>query len=210
MMRPETSADLRAGSSSPTARRSLARFITELLAPAPMASALLLIVALHSAASPAAALRWALVAILFGCALPFLYIIRGVRRRRLSDHHVRVRQQRPLPIVVALCSVLIGLALLFILGAPRQLLIVVAAMAVGLVVSLVITLVWKISVHTGTVAGSIVILALIFGPAVLIFELLAALVGWARVELGDHTLAQVVGGGMIGAATAAVVFLLLR
>jgi membrane-associated phospholipid phosphatase len=175
-----------------------------------MASALLLIVALHSAASPAAALRWALVAILFGCAFPFLYIIRGVRRRRLSDHHVRVREQRLLPITVALCSVLVGLALLFVLGAPRQLLIVVAAMAVGLVVSLLITLVWKISVHTGTVAGSIVILALIFGPAVLAFEVLAAIVGWARVELGDHTPAQVVGGGIIGAMTAAAVFTLLR
>lgn len=203
-------ADERAVAPKRKVRRSLARLITELLAPAPMASGLLLIVALHSAASPAAALRWAVVAILFGCALPFLYIIRGVRRRRLSDHHVRVREQRLVPITVALCSVLVGLALLVFLGAPRQLLIVVAAMAIGLVVSLLITLVWKISVHTGTVAGSIVILALIFGPAVLILELLAALVGWARVELGDHTPAQVVGGGIIGAVTAAVVFLLLR
>lgn len=191
-------------------RQRLARLATELLAPAPTATILILAVALHSAPSPVAALCWAVLAILFGCILPFLYIIRGVRRRRLSDHHVRVRQQRPLPIVVALVSVLVGLSLLVVLGAPRDLLAVVAAMAAGLIVSLLITLVWKISVHTGTVAGTVIILALVFGPWLLALEVCAAIVGWARVELGDHTYAQVIAGGIIGAVVAAVTFSLLR
>ena len=191
-------------------RQRLERLATELLAPAPTATILILAVALHSAPSPAAALRWAVLAILFGCILPFLYIIRGVRRRQLSDHHVRVREQRPLPIVVALVSVLAGLALLVVLGAPRDLLAVVVAMAAGLIVSLLITLVWKISVHTGAVAGTVIILALVFGPWLLVLEVFAFAVGWARMELGDHTRAQVIAGGIIGALVAAVTFSLLR
>lgn len=188
----------------------LARLVTESLAPAPTAAVLILAVALHSAASPAAALRWAVLAILFGCILPFLYIIRGVRRRELSDHHVRVRLQRPLPILVGLASVLAGLALLAVLGAPRELIAVVVAMAAGLAVSLLITLTWKLSVHTGAVAGTVIILALVFGPALLMLQVFAFLVGWARVELGDHTPAQVIAGGIIGAVVAAVTFTLLR
>lgn len=140
----------------------------------------------------------------------------GGRRQKARKGKDTKAQQHGVPfratvvlITVALCALLVGLALLFVLGAPRQLLIV-AAMAIGLVVSLLITLVWKISVHTGTVAGSVVILALIFGPAVLTCEVLAATVGWTRVELGDHASAQVVGGGIIGAVTAAAVFALLR
>ncbi len=190
--------------------RRLARLVTELLAPAPTATVLILAVALHSAASPAAALRWAVLAILFGCILPSLYIIRGVRRRQLSDHHVRVREQRALPILVGLASVLVGLALVVMLGAPRDLIAVVVAMAAGLVVSLLITLVWKLSVHTGTVAGTVIILALVFGPALLVLEVFSFLVGWARVELGDHTPAQAIAGGIIGALVAALTFSLLR
>lgn len=194
-----------------TARRGrpVARWCTELLAPAPIAASLLIAVAMHSVPTVGAALRWAGLAIVFGCVLPVLYLRRGVRRGQLSDHHVRVREQRPLPILVGLASVLAGLALLVALGAPHQVRVVVIAMAVGLVVSLLVTLVWKISVHTGTVAGAVIILALIFGPAVLVLEAFAALVGWARVELGDHTPAQVVAGGVIGTITAATVFLLL-
>ncbi len=192
------------------ASRRFARLLTELLAPAPTAAVLLIAVAMHSAPTATAALRWAGIAVLFGCVLPFLYIIRGVRRHQLSDHHIHVRQQRPIPILVGLASVLAGFALLTRLGAPHGLLVVIVAMAAGLIVSLLITLVWKISVHTGTVAGTVVILALVFGPVLLILEGLALAVGWARVRLGDHTVAQVIGGGCIGAVVAAATVLVLR
>jgi hypothetical protein len=39
---------------------------------------------------------------------------------------------------------------------------------------------------------------------------LVALSGWARVEVGDHTLAQVLAGAVVGAMVAGVAFPLLR
>jgi len=39
---------------------------------------------------------------------------------------------------------------------------------------------------------------------------IVALIRWSRVELGDHTPAQTVMGAGLGAAVAAVVFMLLR
>jgi len=83
-------------------------------------------------------------------------------------------------------------------------------MGVGLIVSLLVTLLWKISVHVAVVAGAVVILVLVFGPLLLVLGPLVALVGWARVEVADHTPAQVIAGSGLGAAVAAVVFVLLR
>jgi hypothetical protein len=56
----------------------------------------------------------------------------------------------------------------------------------------------------------VVILALVFGPALVALALLLVVVGWARVELGDHTSAQVIAGSGLGTVVAAVIFELLR
>ncbi len=54
------------------------------------------------------------------------------------------------------------------------------------------------------------ILTLVFGPGMLGLSLLLGMVGWARVELGDHTPAQVIAGSGHGAVVAAMIFELLR
>ena len=193
-----------------TVRWRLARLVTEVFAPAPTAAVLLLLVAWQSAPTAAEGLRWGLLASLFASLVPFLYVARGVRRRRLTDHHVRVREQRPVPLVVGIVSVLAGLVLLFVWGAPRDLVALVGAMAVGLMTATLVTLFWKLSIHAAVVAGAVVILVLVFGSVWLISAPIAVLVSWARVEVGDHTPAQAAAGVGLGAASAAVVFSLLR
>ena len=190
--------------------RRLARLVTEVLAPAPVVAALLLAVAWRSAPTPAEAVTWALLAAAFCSALPMLYILRGVRRGRLTDHHVRLRRQRRGPLLVAGASVLVGLALLLAAGAPRAVVALVGAGGVGLAVAVAITLVWKISVHAAVAAGAVVVLVLVFGPALLVLAPLVALSAWARVQLEDHTPAQVAGGAAVGATVAGVVFSVLR
>jgi hypothetical protein len=193
-----------------TDRRRLARLITEILAPAPIAAILILAITLHSAASRTAGIRWAAITLLFGCAFPYAFVRLQVHRGRLTDHHVRLRRQRPLPLLVALLSILLGLGLLVWFGAPRAILALIAAMAIGAIICSLVTLFWKMSIHTGTVVATALILSLVFGPALLPTLVLAVAVGWARVELNVHTVAQVVGGGIIGGVVAPVVFFLLR
>ena len=183
-------------------RARIARAVTELLAPAPTVAVLLLVVAWHSAPTATQAIRWGLLASLFASGVPFLFILLGVRRRRLTDHHVRLRAQRPAPLLVGIVSVLAGLGLLVVTGASRELLALVAAMLVGLLVSLLVTLRWKISIHTAVTAGAVVTLVVEFGWRMLPFALAVGLVGWARVAVGDHNTAQVVAGALLGAAVA--------
>lgn len=197
---------------SPGIRRSAARIVTEVLAPAWVVAVLLVAVSARIAPSPATALKWGLLSALFASLLPFAWIVNEVRRRRLTDHHVSDRTQRAVPLLVGILSILLGLGLLVTGRAPRPLVALVIAMLVGLIVTLLITtlLKWKISVHTATLAGAIVIVLLVFGYQLWPVVFVGAVVAWARVELGDHTLLQVVTGEAIGALVAATVFLALR
>jgi hypothetical protein len=50
-------------------------------------------------------------------------------------------------------------------------------MLTGLAVSLLITLWWKVSIHAAVAAGAAVVLALVFGPALLALAPLVGLIG---------------------------------
>ena len=192
------------------ARRRLARLVTEALAPTHLAAVLSLVVAWHSATTAGQALTWGLVTALFASVIPFALVLHRVRRGQLTDHHVGVLEQRRTPLLMGLASVLVGLVLLMGLHASPEMLALLVSMVAGLVVSLLFSLRWKISIHSGVAMGTIVILALVFGPALLALSPLGGVIGWARVELGDHTPAQVAVGAGVGATVAALVFSLLR
>jgi len=188
----------------------VARVVTETLAPANLVIGLLVLVAWHSASSTAARLAWGLGAAAFAGGLPLAYLLRGARQGRWEDHHVGERQKRPAVILVILGSVLVGTVLMIATGAPRELVALLGAMVAGLLVTLAVTLVWKISVHAAVAGGTVVILALVFGPALNVLWGLVGLVGWSGVALRDHTLAQVLGGTVAGGGVALAVFQLLR
>ncbi len=184
--------------------------VTEVFSPVYLVTGLLLVVALHSASSTREAVVLGMVAAVFASLLPFVVLLRGVRSGRLNDRHLRLREQRPAMMVMALASVLIGSAVLVAWGAPQELLALLAAMVAGLVTTLAVTLVWKISIHAAVAAGTAAILVSVFGPAMLFATPLVALIAWSRIVLTHHTVPQVVVGAVVGAVIAAGVFQLLR
>jgi membrane-associated phospholipid phosphatase len=184
--------------------------LTEVFAPAVLAAVLPLIVGLHAASSPVRGLAWGLLASLFCAVLPYAMILRGVRQGRLSDRHIGERSQRTRPLLLGLGSVLIGLALLLATHAPRELVALVVASFAGGAVATAVNHFWKSSIHAGVAAASAVVLVLIYGPALLVTAVVVAAVGWSRVRLRDHTVAQVIVGALIGAVIAGVVFGVLR
>ncbi|WFE36684.1 hypothetical protein [Micromonospora sp. WMMD975] len=169
-----------------------------------------LVIAVHSTApAVAAGLGWALLAVLFCSVVPYAVIWVSVRRGRLTDHHIGVREQRRMPLVYGMFSVLVGLALLVVAGAPAPLVAMVVVMFAVLLVVTAVNQVWKLSAHAAVVAGSTAVLVVVLGPALLPALALVALVGWSRVRLGDHTTGQVVAGALVGALIAVPTFLLL-
>ena len=191
---------------SPTRAERAARIVTEILAPAPTVAAMLVIVALHSTSSLLDAVRWGVLVLIFVPLLPLLYLLYEVRRQRLTDRHVHLREQRPRILAVAIAAIVVLLVLLVALDAPSGLVRLVAAGVVGLVSVTLVTLVWKISIHVAVVAGSAVTLIAVFGLSLSVLLPLVVLTAWARVTLRDHTLSQVAAGAMLGAIVAGVMF----
>jgi hypothetical protein len=191
-------------------RQLTARAATEAFAPAVVVVAVSFLVGLHAGATLGAGLLWGMLAALFASVIPFGAILLGVRRGRLTDHHVGQREQRRIPLLVALASVLVGLAVLALAGAPREMLALVTSMFVSLGVTLVITHWWKVSAHAAVASGAAVIAALTLGPWLLLSYVGVAIVCWSRVELRDHTAAQVLVGTVLGLLVGGSVFLALR
>ncbi|NYT92678.1 hypothetical protein HW126_02300 [Salinispora sp. H7-4] len=193
----------------PTSSRA-ARTVTEAFAPAVWATAMPLAVALHATApSWFAGLGWGLLAVLFGSLVPYGIIYFGVRRGTLTDHHIGVREQRRKPLVYGLFSLLAGLVVLVLLGAPRPLVAMVVVMFAVLLVTTGINQVWKLSAHAAVSAGSAGVLINVFGPALLVVVPVVALVAWSRVRLRDHTTSQVLAGAAVGVLVAVPTFLVL-
>ena len=95
-----------------------------------------------------------------------------------------------------------------VLGAPRPLIAVIAVMLVVLAGTAAVNQVWKMSAHTAVSHGACTVLVLLVGPApavgvAAVGVLVVALIGWSRVHLGAHTVAQVVAGAVTGAVLAA-------
>jgi len=191
-------------------RDRLARMISEVFAPAVLIGAQLVAVGWHAGQQAGVSRWWGLPAALFAAGIPFANIVRGVRQGRYTDHHIPQREDRRGALLVGVVSVGAGLVLLAAVGAPRELVVLLLAGAVGLAVFATITHWWKISIHTGVAAGTVVVLAAVFGAATLVAAPLVALVGWARTRLAAHTTAEVAAGGLLGALIAAAVFLPLR
>jgi membrane-associated phospholipid phosphatase len=191
-------------------RLRVARLVGELLSPPPILVVLALVVAWASSPTPAMAVVWGAIAAVFASVLPYALILRGVRRGQLSDTNISLREQRIRFGVVAITSILVGLAVLAALDAPAEMVALQASIAVGVACGWVVTLWWKISVHAAIAAGAATVLVLVFGPALLVVWPLVALIAWSRVQVGDHTPAQVLAGVALGIVVNATVFPLLQ
>jgi membrane-associated phospholipid phosphatase len=152
---------------------------------------------------------WGLLAALFVAVLPTIFVDYGIRHGRFADRNVGDRRPRLMLLAFITASVAAGLILLLTLGAPGLLTGYLAFMLASVAVLALITTVWKISIHCSVASGSVAILALAYGPFVLPGYLLVALLAWSRVALGDHTVAQVIGGTVLGGAAAVLAYALL-
>jgi membrane-associated phospholipid phosphatase len=186
-----------------------ARAVTELTGPAVCAVAGLLVVAIRNAGGGAGA-AWGGFAAVFVAGVPMAYIARGVAAGRWSDHHVEDRSQRMVPLLVALVSVATCAGLLAAVRAPQELIALVLAMLAGLVIVMIVTRWWKLSIHAAVAGGLLTILVILFGPWALLGLPVLAAVAWSRTVLDAHTWPQVVVGAALGALAAAGVFPLLR
>jgi hypothetical protein len=155
-------------------------------------------------------LAWGAVAAAFAAVAPTLFIARGIRRGQWADRNVGARRPRLMVLGFILASVALGLVVLAAGGAPRQLTWYFGCMLVSVFLLALVTTAWKVSIHCAVASGAVTILALLYGPWLLPGYLLVGATAWSRVELGDHTRAQVIAGTAAGAVAALASYGLIR
>ncbi len=189
--------------------QAAAKLVTDVFAPGNLVIASLPLIGLASD-HPGSGFLWGCLAALFAGVIPLTVIALGVRRGRLTDIHVVRREQRHAPLFIAICLVVIGLILVYLLPAPPEVRALTAAMLAGLVAAATITKVWKISIHAAVAVGITVVFVVTFGPVGLLMAIPALLVSWSRVRLGVHTLVQVIAGAALGALVTGGLYTILH
>jgi hypothetical protein len=186
----------------------LARDISEISNPLFVALPTFLVIALASAPNVLQALLWWIVAVAGISVTPYLFVRRGVRKGRYSDHHVSKREQRFVPLVLGTTATAIAFVLLIALHASRVLIATMIAVIVVLIIATAITHYWKwkISLHLVGVAGAVTVVVLTFGPLWLLLSPLVAMVAWARWKVGAHTLLQAVAGMVLAVGATVFIF----
>ncbi|MET4620892.1 membrane-associated phospholipid phosphatase [Arthrobacter sp. 2762] len=189
--------------------RTVARVLTEVFQPPIVVTALLLISPAIEPGFPGT-MGLGLLGALFVCILPLAYVLVLIKLGRVTDHHVSDRRQRPALLLLALISVLAGLVVLQVIKGPVSVSLMIIALIGGIAVLAVVSAFWKMSGHASAIAAAAVIVVLMFGPAWLPLLVIVPAVGWSRVVLRAHTLAQVVAGSLFGGTVIAGLWWLLR
>jgi membrane-associated phospholipid phosphatase len=153
-----------------------------------------LLLALHTASSIGQALLWWGIIMVGVTLVPLAIVSLGVRSGRYTDALLSRREQRLIPIFIGVMSTVGSVVVLIAVHASRVMLAAVVSLLVSGILTLAITLFWKISLHIMAMAGMIAVLVMIFGPVAFVLLPLLALVAWARLWLQAHTPAQLLAG----------------
>lgn len=193
-------------------RQRLARVATEVLAPWVWVLGLPLVVAWQVTGHHLGeTLLWGLIVGITGSLIPMAVIVRGAKQGKWDSHHVTNRAGRLIPFAACISSLAAGFVILLVGNAPHELIALAGAELACLVVALAVTfgLRFKISMHAIVAAGATVMLMRVYGPWLALLFLAVAWVCWSRVELKDHTAAQVTSGAVVGIVLGGGVYLTL-
>jgi hypothetical protein len=173
----------------------LARAISIVGAPPVMTLPMVALAGWYSEAGGQGLMNGALTMVATTAILPCLFVYIAYRAGYVTSPDLPRRSERLQPAVFAALCAVAAYPLLRYVEAPLVFLRLDAALALQLIFLATVTVWWKISYHAGTVGG-VALVALAWGglATALPFVMLALIIGWARVRLGRHTVAQVCAG----------------
>ncbi|MBI2309344.1 hypothetical protein HYU89_00410 [Candidatus Collierbacteria bacterium] len=156
-------------------------------------------------------LRWRFIVILLliDGLIPFIYFVHLLSTKEISDWDTTKREQRVKLYGFTLVAHSIGAILALLLGK----IVLAKILFLFLILAAVFTLItfrWKISIHTGVSAATVIFLTLISSSQWLWSFLIVALIAWARIVMKKHTFWQVIIGAGLAAGIVALGFYLLE
>jgi membrane-associated phospholipid phosphatase len=127
---------------------------------------------------------------------PLLFLIWQVCRGQVTDLDVQLREQRRKPLLVTLACGAIAWMVMLLGAAPTKMTLFAVVLWLQTIIIFFITLRWKISMHAAAAtAVAVAVWGVVGSPLLLLIGV--PLIGWSRVRLRRHTLAQVVAGVLL-------------
>ena len=142
--------------------------------------------------------RWLAWAAILGPGIPSLYAVVAFVSGRVTSVFIPNGRQRVAPMLLASVSCSLGTWYLLKHGSPdyaAQLMAGYTCVALGAAFG---SWWWAISLHVAGVAAPLVVGMVAVDLWYMVLFPIPIVVGWARVRRGEHTVAQVVVGGLLG------------
>lgn len=169
-------------------QKQIAEFLSVVFMPQLSSSYFFMLLFIH-APTP---IRFVFIAVLFSSAVPLLSILYYVVVMK-GDANVFDKEHRSFLFLIAIISYLIGFILLRYLEAPFIFSALMLSYTLNTIVAALITkYLTKVSIHVWGISGPSVAVFYYYGLlGFLMMAMVAAIVGIARVRLGQHKITQV-------------------
>lgn len=142
------------------------------------------------------------VCAIFAGLMPILLVLWWLKDKNGNnakiDMDIPERTDRNYPLLLVITSYAIGAIALYLLNAPLITTVLMFCYFSNTLAVFFINLRWKISIHSMGVAGPAAALIYVFGLPGMVFTLIIPVVMWSRLYLKEHTLLQVIMGGLLG------------
>lgn len=175
--------------------------ITSLFLQVPVLVAVLVTLLIWFNKFPSGSLLWVTLALIHISVLPLLYGAYIYKTRRISNADITERSERIIPFFIVTIFYLANLLETFLFNAPEIFkILAIHFFTLALLVSIV-TVFWKVSVHTAGATQFVLLLMIIFGSQALIVSPLIVLTAWLRITMKSHNIWQALGGSIAAAAS---------
>ncbi len=188
-------------------RPRLASFTSNVFNPILLGLVAILLMNFGTVDSVSDAIFLALLILALGLLPVYLLALYLVRTGRMDSVFDNTRQQRRAIYIGGVVSASVTMLVVLLIDTPPEMVATMVTVLVAGVSFLVINNWWKISIHAAFAMGVAMLMIYLYGWAAAIVALpLVPLIAWSRVELGQHTVAQVTAGVLLAAAIQPSVF----
>ena len=175
-------------------KNKFARIISTLFVPPSFTIIVFTIFAFYLETDPIKITVTILVALLFGFIAQIILFVFLRRRGKIVDLDASVKEERTTPFLISVGFYFIGLVILIIFKVNIISIAFWFCYISNTLVTILINKHWKISAHAMGAAGPLAAITYAFGFVTLVFSVIILLVGWSRMKLKVHNIAQVTAG----------------
>lgn len=187
-----------------------ARVISDVVSPPVVWAIMTFPIAFRDAESNTRGILWAAIYVFMVCILPVLYIVWLVKRGHVTDIHLPRRQERIRPFLMTIACSIAVLGLFRLMNVSRTMDFYAMSTLLQVILLALITMIWQISIHTMSISGVVVTIGIWFSGLLALFLIpLVLVVSLARLQLGRHTVPQVVAGAALGGTSVASLMLFM-